>query len=110
MCDCLPKMLCVYCIYIYIYHVNKFEARLLFLYLPLKKFLLKIVESCSHISNYYWILLKVPVKLKTLQSRNFRFQKLYSSDSQIFKSYSDETADFGKLKLCDCNFLKSAIT
>ena len=36
MCDCLPKMLCVYCIYIYIYHVNKFEARLLFLYLPLK--------------------------------------------------------------------------
>ena len=37
MCDCLPKMLCVYCIYIYIYHVNKFEARLLFLYLPLKK-------------------------------------------------------------------------
>ena len=35
MCDCLPKMLCVYCIYIYIYHVNKFEARLLFLYLPL---------------------------------------------------------------------------
>ena len=34
MCDCLPKMLCVYCIYIY--HVNKFEARLLFLYLPLK--------------------------------------------------------------------------
>ena len=44
MCDCLLKMLCVYCIYIYIYivyciyiyHVNKFEARLLFLYLPLK--------------------------------------------------------------------------
>ena len=30
MYDCLPKMLCVYCIYIYIYiyHVNKFEARL----------------------------------------------------------------------------------
>ena len=24
-------------LYIYIYHVNKFEARLLFLYLPLKK-------------------------------------------------------------------------
>ena len=41
MCDCLPKMLCVYCIYIYIYiyHVNKFEARLLFLYLPLKNLL-----------------------------------------------------------------------
>ena len=35
MCDCLPKC-CVSIVYIYIYHVNKFEARLLFLYLPLK--------------------------------------------------------------------------
>ena len=33
MCDCLPKC-CVSIVYIY--HVNKFEARLLFLYLPLK--------------------------------------------------------------------------
>ena len=40
MCDCLPKMLCVYCIYIY--YVNKFEARLLFLYLPLK---IKIISK-----------------------------------------------------------------
>ena len=34
MCDCLPN----YCVSIvYVYHVNKFEAKLLFLYLPLKK-------------------------------------------------------------------------
>ena len=32
MCDCLLKC-CVSIVYIY--HVNKFEARLLFLYLPL---------------------------------------------------------------------------
>ena len=33
MCDSLPKC-CVSIVYVY--HVNKFEARLLFLYLPLK--------------------------------------------------------------------------
>ena len=52
MCDCLPKMLCVYCIYIYIYHVNKFEARLLFLYLPLKNVMVTVPlpppHPCTH--------------------------------------------------------------
>ena len=53
MCDCLPKMLCVYCIYIYIYHVNKFEARLLFLYLPLKNtYVLKWADEIKHLGNY----------------------------------------------------------
>ena len=42
MCDCLPKC-CVS--FVYIYHVNKFEARLLFLYLPLKIFFLKMPED-----------------------------------------------------------------
>ena len=36
MCDCLPICCVSIVAYIYIYHVNKFEARLLFLYLPLK--------------------------------------------------------------------------
>ena len=35
MCDCLP-ICCVSIVYILVYQVNKFEARLLFLYLPLK--------------------------------------------------------------------------
>ena len=51
MCDCLPKC-CVSIVYIY--HVYKFEARLLFLYLPLKNMQICHVvtkRSLSHDCN-----------------------------------------------------------
>ena len=47
-------MLCVYCIYIY--HVNKFEARLLFLYLPLKqdaREAMRVVFFCTYKTYLY---------------------------------------------------------
>ena len=47
MCDCLPKC-CVSIVYIYIYHVNKFEARLLSIYLPLKNSMVdKVLKLAS---------------------------------------------------------------
>ena len=42
-------MLCVYCIYIY--HVNKFDARLLFLYLPLKKKLNNFTNPLTNVKG-----------------------------------------------------------
>ena len=44
MSDCLP-ICCVPIVYIYIYHVNKFEARLLFLYLQLKNCGFNLIRS-----------------------------------------------------------------
>ena len=64
MCDCLPKMLCVYCIYIYIYHVNKFEARLLFLYLPLKN-VFGSIEACNVTCRVIQIPIYVQLQYKT---------------------------------------------